>query len=419
MSSVVNAFNQLVSKGYKIFKKDTNNDIKVRGPVSFVKISGGGKTIYLFGDYHGRKEVCSDNAVDFSVFLDHTLEKYKREGKVIDIFIEETPWRIKRRSLLNRTSIDKDDENFSKLISSIYFNEFYMKCLHDDIEDCFHRFHAINIRYIDTNFNRLFYKSHKLGWDDEADVDEIYNLYTEILNINSFNDTDYVQNKIMKQVIHTEEKERLIKIFNQLFDEMKNKLKKIEEDIYNIENESYKNIIKNDMFVKNFRNKIQSIVEKRKMLENELKTLNKNDEKYEELYDYLINSKKYISTHEQHLNNRLEELKEKNRDLLKKDKEYIYILHVYIQNFMIGIGSIIMDFYTSARILRKFKDDTTPDNCIVIAGNDHVKNMIHIFEKLNYKIEILDYNQHPLTEEKTELYQCINMNKNLYENLFG
>jgi hypothetical protein len=134
----------------------------------------------------------------------------------------------------------------------------------------------------------------------------------------------------------------------------------------------------------------------------------------------LIFLKKNISLYKKRIDEIIEERKEEIIKVFdkRKDNQFIELLLEYIYIFFV-LGSMIMDFYTSSRILRKFKDGTSPDNCIVMVGNSHIKNMIYIFERLNYKIEVLDYNIHPLTEEKTELFQCINMNKNLYESLFG
>lgn len=331
MSNIINCFKHLISKGYNIYKKTNDDDILVSGPISFVKISGGGKTIYLFGDYHSNKySICGDNAVDFSVFLDNTLEKYKQQGKVIDIFFEQTSLRTKVKKFKSFV----EPNRISKLMSSVFKNDFYMKCLHDDITDCFHRFHGIDTRHIKTNFNSFI-----VYQDKKDDYKKLYDLYKKMVKIRTVDDMEIEKYKILKQIENTQEGEKLIKLFNESFQRRRYKLDKMEKIIEEIKKSG---------------------------------------------------SSSYLKT----------------------------LLYKYISKFR-SIGMLIMDFYTTARILRRFKDETSPENCIVMVGHAHVKNMIHIFETLDYKIEILQYKKDPKEDLVEKNFQCINMNKNLYESLFG
>lgn len=66
---------------------------KLKGPVSYKKLEGQGKTVYLFGDYHTKDLLHCEKGkdIDFTTFLNYYLTKASREGKIIDIFVEMTP----------------------------------------------------------------------------------------------------------------------------------------------------------------------------------------------------------------------------------------------------------------------------------------------------------------------------------------
>lgn len=345
MSSVINCFDKLVSKGYKVYKEKTERDITITGPISFIKVTGKGKTIYLFGDYHSNKYSCSNDSIDFSVFLQNTLEKYKKENKVVDIFMETIPWRIKKEDIKPKEEFKFNMEQISKLFSSVLHNDFYLNCLNKEIKDCFHRFHAVDIRFLNTNINnihieanRLFVKKKYLGKYSLSDRMNLWKLYYEILKI-TIEDIDNIKDKlkITKQINNIDIKEKVL--LNMLFD-----------------------------------GKIKNIFNQLDKIKKEMEDANKSGD---------------------------------NLKVLKNLEKYVDYFHFITINFF--------DFYTTARILRKFKDGTSPDNCIVIAGNNHVRNMVNMFEILRYKVETLDFKD---INNKSEL-QCINMDKKYYNDLFG
>lgn len=428
----------------------------IGGPVSKYVIKGSERDILLFGDYHdaGRKLDCgldlekNPDDINKIIYMTDYLEYYFKENsnKIVDVFMEfqyigkETKKLQYKNGMLNNVY-----ENFIDCYESLVDKE---KCTNKYPNV---RFHAADPRSVYENatmiFNLpLFLENEKINMERLLEqIQFIINTYLEVIHseyINFFKNTiidikSNLQESIFILKLIRFEPNKYLNVYNKKIIQLKKSLDKLQKflkyinekkhiDYTKFTNIDYNNIreIDNiiDFYIKipDLYNKIfvmfdlYSTNETREILE---KSYSQN-ELENKLYDNIFNLEK-IKKNFENIDNKTikQQLERYFRDRIK-----LYVNKYNIVSFLVNLRKVlkqkleygefikenieilsdielqynvmVMDFYLLARLLKKYKYDSTKKinqdyakNIIIAAGNLHIEEYVKFFKDyMNYQV---------------------------------
>jgi hypothetical protein len=330
----------------------SESPIGINGPCSMNKISGLGKNIYIFGEYH-LNQYCieTEKNIYFDVFLERLKNMCIDDNIFLDIYFEFGPFKEEKYN----PPLESFIEDSTKMLSVLY-NKYY-DCVHNVTRD---KCRGVRIHWSDARQvnDRLMVTGLFVHPDIPGEITR--NMMFEICS--HFYDSFNPNYKLVRDISYSTDLENMVQVLYQFvfsIPRIVQELKTIEEPFQNTLKEYFKSLIKSNFTDESF---LQSYIDF-----------------YREFYN-LIEGRNCVEIN----------------DLVQQYNTKMSEVNLYIQAY-------ILDIYTICRMSKHFKTEkpfskkrndrsgihtedyvqpTTANNIIFYGGNAHAKVITNFFSSL-------------------------------------